>query len=119
MVLLLLTFCNVHMKAEGRPISCIKVSARKHGDIENNVLDTTYLASSVNTTQAPSSSGGGDKRQLACQQHQQHKTSIKPLYAFLTPKTCWRMAVRGLVQTIFGKISVIVTLGGGGGGGGG
>ena len=26
--------------------------------------------------------------------------------------------VRGLVQTIFGKISVIVTLGGGGGGGG-
>ena len=26
---------------------------------------------------------------------------------------------RGLVQTIFGKISVIVTLGGGGGGGGG
>ena len=27
--------------------------------------------------------------------------------------------LRGLVQTIFGKISVIVTLGGGGGGGGG
>ena len=27
--------------------------------------------------------------------------------------------VRGLVQTMFGKISVIVTLGGGGGGGGG
>ena len=28
-------------------------------------------------------------------------------------------SLRGLVQTIFGKISVIVTLGGGGGGGGG
>ena len=27
--------------------------------------------------------------------------------------------IRGLVQTIFGKISIIVTLGGGGGGGGG
>ena len=28
------------------------------------------------------------------------------------------LSLRGLVQTIFGKISVIVTLGGGGGGGG-
>ena len=30
-----------------------------------------------------------------------------------------RIILRGLVQTIFGKINVIVTLGGGGGGGGG
>ena len=59
------------------------------------------------------SSNSRHSRSVACGIHcaQEHHNVF--------PRRLASGGFRGLVQTIFGKISVIVTLGGGGGGGGG